>query len=100
IKEFTADKQGFIPKIILVSPPEIGEGIKSSPFSEKYDEDAIESSRSFPEYYKKIAEDKDCIFLKASDYAEPSREDSLHLAPEGHEALAEALYKTIISNNC
>ena len=35
------------------------------------------------EYYKKIAEDKDCIFLKASDYAEPSREDSLHLAPEG-----------------
>ena len=100
IKEFTADKQGFIPKIILVSPPEIGEGIKSSPFSEKYDEDAIESSRSFPEYYKKIAEDKDCIFLKASDYAEPSREDSLHLAPEGHEALAEALYKTIFSNDC
>ena len=41
IKEFTADKQGFIPKIILVSPPEIGEGIKSSPFSEKYDEAAF-----------------------------------------------------------
>ena len=28
IQTFTEEKQGFVPKIILVSPPEIGEGMK------------------------------------------------------------------------
>ena len=32
IQGFTADKQGFVPGIVLVSPPEIGEGITTSPF--------------------------------------------------------------------
>ena len=45
-----------------------------------------------------IADEKRCIFVKASDYAEPSKEDSLHLSPEGHEKLADALYDTITSN--
>ncbi len=95
IRKFTRDKQGFEPKIILISPPEIGEGIKSSPFGDSFDETAIESSRAFPEYYKTIADEKGCIFLNGSDHAKPSKEDSLHLSPEGHKALADALYNTI-----
>ncbi len=33
IQEFTEAKQGFASKIILVSPPEIGEGIRNSNLS-------------------------------------------------------------------
>ncbi len=93
IKEFTAEKQGFIPKIILVSPPEIGAGIKHSPFYGAFTETAIDESKKFPKYYKEVAENKGCIFFDAAQYIYPSEVDSLHLTPEGHRLLAEELYK-------
>lgn len=91
IKEFTQFKQGFVPKIILVSPPEIGTGIKSSPFYGSFSEDAIEVSKKFPRYYKEVAEKNGCVFLNAAEYIYPSETDSLHLTPEGHGVLAEKL---------
>ena len=94
--DFLAEKQGFVPKIILVSPPEIGEGIINSPFYGSFLEDSIERSREFPKYYGEIAKEKGCIFVKASDYVSPSEVDSLHLSPEGHKALAEAFYDVIV----
>ena len=97
IKEFTAEKQGFIPKIILVSPPEIGTWIRISPFYGAFNEKAIDESKRFPEFYKKIAEDKGCIFFNAAKYIYPSETDSLHLTPEGHRILAEELCKVIRS---
>ena len=57
IREFTMEKQGFIPQIVLISPPEIGLGITSSPFYGAFDEGAIEVSRQFPEHYKEVAEE-------------------------------------------
>ena len=57
--------QGFVPKIILVSPPEIGKGIKTSPFFGAFYEDAIEESKRFPECYKAVADAKGCIFFTA-----------------------------------
>ena len=47
IRSFTEEKQGFIPKIILVSPPQIGKGIRTSPFYGAFYEDAIERSKEF-----------------------------------------------------
>ena len=95
IKEFTAERQGYIPKIILVSPPEIGKGIKTSPFYGAFYEDAIEESKQFPKYYKEVADSKGCIFFDAAKYIYPSDEDSLHLTPEGHRVLAEELSKVV-----
>ena len=95
IQSFTAEKQGYVPKIILVSPPEIGTGIKSSPFYGAFYEDAIEESRKFPGYYKEVADKKNCIFFNAAEYIYPSSVDSLHLTPEGHRTLAEKLYELI-----
>ena len=95
IKAFTAEKQGYVPKIILVSPPEIGTGIKSSPFYGAFYEEAIEESRKFPEFYKAVADKKECIFFNAAEYIYPSAVDSLHLTPEGHGILAEKLYELI-----
>lgn len=95
IQSFTAEKQGYVPKIILVSPPEIGTGIKSSPFYGAFYEDAIEESRKFPKYYKETANEKGCIFFNAAEYIYPSSVDSLHLTPEGHRILAEKLCEQV-----
>ena len=97
IQAFTAEKQGFVPTIILVSPPEIGTGIKSSPFYGAFYENAIEESRRFPEFYKEVADSKGCIFFNAAEYIYPSDTDSLHLTPEGHRILAEKLCDVIKS---
>ena len=91
IKSFTKEKQDFVPKIILVSPPEIGENISASPFYGDFFEDAIERSRQFPKEYKRVAEEKGCIFFDAAKHIRPSEFDSLHLTPEGHRVLAEKL---------
>ena len=96
IRTFTEEKQGFIPKIILVSPPEIGKGIKSSPFYGAFYEDAVEESRRFPEYYRSVAEKYDCVFFNAAEYIYPSETDSLHLTPEGHKEKAEKLYEIVM----
>ncbi len=97
IKDFTAEKQGFVPKIILVSPPEIGTGIRTSPFYGAFYEEAVEESRKFPECYKKVADEKGYIFFNAAQYIYPSKTDSLHLTPEGHRILAEELSKVVKS---
>lgn len=95
IKEFTAENQGFIPEIILISPPEIGTGIMTSPFYGSFYEDAIERSKQFPQFYKKVADEEGCIFFDAAGYIYPSETDSLHLTPDGHRVLAEELYKIV-----
>lgn len=95
IRDFTQEKQGYIPKIILVSPPEIGVGIKTSPFYGAFYENAIAESRKFPEFYKAVAQKYGCIFFNAAEYIYPSEADSLHLTPEGHSVLAEKLCEVI-----
>ena len=97
IKEFTAEKQGFVPKIVLVSPPELGEGIKTSPFYGSFLESAVAESKRFPEFYKKIADEKGCVFFDAAKHIYPSDTDSLHLTPEGHRILADELSKVVKS---
>ena len=98
ITSFTLEKQGFIPRIVLISPPRIGQGIKASPFYGAFDENAIERSKEFPVFYKAVAEKYGCIFLDAAEYVEPSAFDSLHLTAEGHEILAQKLYDCICKN--
>ena len=95
IIDFTDEKQGFIPKIILVSPPEIGEGIESSPFFGSFSLNAIERSREFPVEYLKVAEKYGCIFFDAASVIKPSEIDSLHLSAEAHGIFAEEIAKTV-----
>ncbi|MCR5800149.1 MAG: SGNH/GDSL hydrolase family protein [Lachnospiraceae bacterium] len=95
IQDFTSEKQGFVPQIILVSPPEIGEGIAGSPFYGAFYENAIQRSREFPKEYKRVADEYGCIFFNAAEYIKPSAEDSLHLTPEAHAVLAEKLSEVI-----
>ena len=96
IQTFTREKQGFEPKIVLVCPPEIGEGITESPFYGSFYENAIERSRQLPALYKSVAERFGCIFVNAAAYIRPSAEDSLHLDPQAHAKLAEVLAEAVI----
>ncbi len=98
IIKFTEEKQGFVPKIILVSPPEIGPGIASSPFSLSFSEKAIEKSRAFSGEFRKVADKFGCIFVDAAEHISPSKTDSLHLMPEAHRKLAEVLAETVRAN--
>ena len=95
IIDFTSEKQGFVPTIILVSPPEIGEGITNSPFYGSFYENAIERSKQFPELYKKVADANSCVFVDAAEHIKPSVVDSLHLSPEAHEKLAEVFAEVV-----
>ena len=84
-----------MPQIILVAPPEIGPGIKSSPFYGRFSEGAIKESKKFSACYKTVAEQKGCLFLDAARYIKPSESDSLHLTQAGHLTLAEKLCEII-----
>ena len=95
IKEFTKEKQGYIPKVVLVSPPEIGKDIVTSEFARSFDEDAIIRSRELSVLYERIAKKYGCIFFDAAKVVKSSRVDSLHLMPEAHKKLAEAFYDRI-----
>ena len=95
IQTFSEEKQGYKPVIILISPPEIGTGIKTSPFYGRFFEDAISRSRDFSHYYKAIADKYGCVFFDAADWIKASEVDSLHLDPEGHSILARKLAEVI-----
>lgn len=97
IQTFCSEKQGFVPAIVLISPPEIGEGIRDSVFYGSFLEDAIDRSRQFPEFYKAVAEKYGCIFFDAAEWVNPSEIDSLHLDEEGHRMLAEKLLEVVNS---
>lgn len=88
-------KQGFVPKILIVSPPEITEDILTGPFQGSFDQKAIDKSKRLAEYYKRVADKHGCGFLDAKQYIKPSVEDGLHLDPAGHKGLAEAVSEAI-----
>lgn len=95
IRSFTEEKQGYVPRIILVSPPELGRNIRTSPFYGAFYEEAVEESKNFPKYYREVAEKYGCIFYNAAEDIYPSEVDSLHLTEEGHKVLSERLYEII-----
>ncbi|MCR4746805.1 MAG: SGNH/GDSL hydrolase family protein [Lachnospiraceae bacterium] len=97
IKEFTLKKQGFQPSIILVSPSEVTEEIGNSPFFGEFDFDAVERSKTFGKYYKRIADEKGCDFLNAAEIVRPSLIDALHWTEEGHAKFAEKVREKIVN---
>ena len=88
-------KQGYVPKILIVSPPEISTDVLAGPFSGSFNEVSIDKSRRLSEYFKRVADKHGCGFLDAKQYIKPSVEDGLHLDPAGHKGLAEAVCEAI-----
>ena len=83
-------------KILFVSPVLVGKAMDKSPFGLEFG--AVRSrneSLRFAELYKKRAKMLGVEFMSASDYAEVSDADALHLSAEGHKNLAEAFYQKV-----
>ena len=95
VRTFTAVKQGFVPEMILVSPPVIGEDVCLGSFAGSFDCTAHERSLGFAQHFRRAALECGAAFLDASRYTRASQIDSLHLDREGHEALAQALCDVI-----
>ena len=98
-KEVATEKQGYIPKIILIAPAAILNDYKHSPFADQLDDYSIIKSKEIAVLYKELAQIHQCIYLDAS-CLEVSKLDSEHLTINGHQKLAEMLKEVIDENNC
>ncbi len=79
------------PTLLLVSPPPIAE---QGPFKEMFS-GGTETCRELHTQYEAIARKYATAYLDGALHAKPSREDGVHLGPEGHRDLAEAIAKEI-----
>lgn len=86
-----------VPKVLLISPIVIGEGVENSPYS-GFSPDAAAASRQLAPLYRAQAEAHGWLYLDAASAAGPSERDRLHLEAAGHRALAEAV-EAVIRNH-
>ena len=83
-----------VPRVLLVSPIEIGDGISRSRFT-GFTEQAAAYSREFAPLFEARARANGWLYLNAASVAKPSPNDRLHMEAADHLALAQALAKIV-----
>ncbi len=83
------------PKILLIAPACIGEGIQGMRFEESYGLEAIRQSARLAPYYRQLADVFGCAFLDASQYVKTSDTDGVHLDAENHRKLAGVIAEQV-----
>lgn len=87
-------KEAF--KVLLVSPPPIGEAIKESWLGDSFGyENARKVSLELPAWYKTLAEMYGCDYLNAAEYVQVSAADGVHLDAEGQRKLGEVIAERV-----
>ena len=81
-----------VKRILLVSPIHLGEKVWQPGYDPEFNQRAVTVSRQLGDAYRTVAERYNLLYLAASDYAAPSEKDQEHMTPEGHRALAQAIY--------
>jgi lysophospholipase L1-like esterase len=79
---------GSRPAILLIAPPLVVES--PTPFGHIFD-GAIPKSLAMADAYREVAREKNCLFLDAGSLVRTSVRDGIHLDPESHRELAEAM---------
>ncbi len=79
-----------IPRVLLVSPIHIREGIEHSVFT-GFSPDAVLTSHQLAPLYKETARRHNWLFFDAATVSEASKRDMLHMERDDHWKLAEAL---------
>jgi lysophospholipase L1-like esterase len=82
---------GSAPKTIMICPPATVE----SPVFKHIFGDSVEFSKKLPPFYRAMAFECGAVFLEAGKYIKSSATDGIHLDPEDHRKLAEAVAETI-----
>ncbi|MCQ2545578.1 MAG: GDSL-type esterase/lipase family protein [Clostridia bacterium] len=90
------EQQEYVPEFLLISPVEVSDKLKATPFSDQFDQSSADKSRELADALKQAAanfnfEGKTCHFLNAADYAVPSKLDCIHMDPDQHQRLAKAI---------
>ena len=80
------------PKVLLVSPPRIANPCGT--MVEKF-RGAEEKSQDFSRWYRRVAEERGCAFLDATDVIQPSVVDGVHLDEPQHHQFATALHPRV-----
>ncbi|MBQ7145854.1 MAG: lipolytic enzyme, G-D-S-L [Lachnospiraceae bacterium] len=83
------------PRILIIAPPHIGEGLYRRPEGEPMGKGCPEKSRALAEKFAQVAENQDCCFLDAEGVAEFNQIDCMHLSRKGHAQLAAKLAEMI-----
>ena len=83
-----------IPRILLISPILIREGIEGSAYT-GFTADAVETSRRLAPLYRAQAEKHGWLYLDAAEVARASERDKLHMEAEDHRALALEVERVI-----
>ena len=92
IKMYFRENQETVPEILLISPLRIREEIVHHRCAPMFGgERAVKMSGELACYYREAAARQGCVFLDAAKVTMPCLEDSVHLDPEGHRALALAV---------
>jgi len=90
IRLYGMDEHGSPCKILLTAPPPVGEWVMDTPYAQVFGPNAAAVTRGLAAEYARYARLMRCDFMDAGLYAQPSREDSLHITADGHERLAQA----------
>ena len=84
------------PNILVIAPPAIGEGVKTSAVADEMGVGAVEKSRQVSAEYERVAAETGVHFLDANRVGCAFNQvDFMHLTREGHAALAAALAELI-----
>ena len=79
------------PRILIVCPPWISEGLYDDPAGLKMGPVCPEKSAALAKHYRAVADLLGCEFMDAEGTAEFNRLDCMHLTAKGHRQLADAL---------
>lgn len=82
-------------EIILVSPARLTDNIFNGYFRAMFDKMSIEKSLHLSEIYESIAKEKNCRFADWDKIVTVSPKDGLHLEPEAHKKIAEAMFEIL-----
>jgi lysophospholipase L1-like esterase len=75
------------PRVLMICPPPT---VDSPVFKDMFG-DCVELSKKLPGFYREFARESGALFLDAGTVVQTSKVDGIHLDPEEHRKLAEAV---------
>lgn len=89
---------GQVPRILLISPPPVGEGIRRFALRDLFGaETCMERSIQLVRRIRMVAKTCGCMHLDAGSVVRACQEDGLHLDAENHRLLAAAVRDMILA---
>ena len=85
---------GKVPEVLLMAPIRIDDEVENKKYA-NYNKESAKKSHELAIEYEALAKEINCHFFDAGTVAKPSKIDYVHMMPESHEKLADALYKVV-----